>query len=182
MDRRQQKTRKAIFQAVSVLLESRRFEQITVQQIINEANIGRSTFYAHFETKEELLKAMCTDMFQHVCSEHLRSEQTHDFSAEHSLASTATHILYHLRDSRKEICGIFASDSSALFLRWFRAYLGELFAQFHGAYPPGVPEEFVQNHLVSSFLDAVQWWIGRDMRDEPEQIVAYYLAVTGMQV
>ena len=102
MDRRQQKTRNAIFQAFSRLMENKRFEHITVQQIIDEANIGRSTFYAHFETKDELLKVMCTGIFQHVFSEPLTAEQTHDFSSDCSLPSRVAHILYHMKE-KKEI-------------------------------------------------------------------------------
>ena len=128
MDRRQQKTRKAIFQAFSTLLERKPFEQITVQQIIDEANIGRSTFYAHFQTKDELLRAMCTDIFQHVFSEELMAEQTHDFSSDSSLRSKVTHILYHLRE-KKEISSMFTSDSSELFVRCFRGYLCSVYGR-----------------------------------------------------
>lgn len=66
MDRRQRKTREAIFRAFTGLLKEENYSKITVQQIIDRADIGRTTFYTHFETKDALLESFCTDIFDHV--------------------------------------------------------------------------------------------------------------------
>ena len=56
MDRRQQKTRESIFNAFISLLSKKNYNNITVGEIIEVANVGRATFYLHFETKDFLLK------------------------------------------------------------------------------------------------------------------------------
>ncbi|MCQ2501769.1 MAG: TetR/AcrR family transcriptional regulator, partial [Lachnospiraceae bacterium] len=76
MDRRQKKTRMAVYEAFTSLLETKSYGNITVQEIIDRADIGRSTFYSHFETKDELLKSLCTDIFEHVFAEDLGKEKT----------------------------------------------------------------------------------------------------------
>ena len=98
MDRRQRKTRNAVFQAFTRLLEKKTYSVLTVQDIIDEADIGRSTFYAHFETKDELLKALCIEIFEHVFSDELLSEENHDFSHHSTFRDRITHILYHLQE------------------------------------------------------------------------------------
>ena len=66
MDRRQRKTREAIFNAFTELLSKKDFNQITVGEIIDRADIGRATFYSHFETKDFLLKEFCEELFCHI--------------------------------------------------------------------------------------------------------------------
>jgi AcrR family transcriptional regulator len=54
-DRRVQRTRTMLFDALLDLIIEKGYEAITVQDIIDRANVGRSTFYSHFSDKEQLL-------------------------------------------------------------------------------------------------------------------------------
>ena len=178
MDRRQQKTRKLIFEAFSTLLAKKKFSSITVQEIINEANIGRSTFYSHFETKDELLRIMCNDIFDHVFSEDLDSEQTHDFSNENDLKSKLTHILYHLQDKKKDIVGILSYESGELFLYYFKIYLTRMLKDYLPGLPDTAPPEYVLQYLVGGFSETIVWWTQKKMAHSPEEIIRYFYAVT----
>lgn len=55
VDRRIQKTKKLLSDAFIFLILEKGYEAVTIQNIIDKANVGRSTFYAHFESKEQLL-------------------------------------------------------------------------------------------------------------------------------
>ena len=54
IDRRIQKTKKLLSEALISLILEKGYDIVTVQDIIDKANVGRSTFYAHFESKEQL--------------------------------------------------------------------------------------------------------------------------------
>jgi AcrR family transcriptional regulator len=54
-DRRSLRTRHLLMQAMIELMRSKRYDAITVQEIADQANVGRSTFYAHFTDKDDLL-------------------------------------------------------------------------------------------------------------------------------
>lgn len=183
MDRRQMRTREAVFQAVTELLTKRPYERITVQEIIDAANIGRSTFYAHFETKEQLLEALCEELFGHIFEGvqtscpipgfHVHADDYRDF---------VTHILYHLLARREAFTRLFRSESSAIFLRYFKEHLQRQLARqwlTTAANEPGgdVPSDFLLNHFTCTFVETVYWWIRQDMKQSPEEITAYFAAV-----
>lgn len=179
MDRRQLKTRTAIFDAFGELLSQKSYSKITVQDIIDSANVGRTTFYSHFETKDSLLEEMCLDLFQHIFSDDLNPENTHDFSSHpgdpHQMI---THILYHLMDNRKNIIGILQGESSELFLRFFRQYLEDLGAAVISAQGqnPEIPRDFLVNHITGSFVVMVQWWLKNNLAQSPEELAKYFMA------
>jgi AcrR family transcriptional regulator len=55
MDRRAQKTRGALTSAFAELVLSRGYEAVTIGEISDKANVGRSTFYSHYTSKKDLL-------------------------------------------------------------------------------------------------------------------------------
>jgi AcrR family transcriptional regulator len=54
-DRRVQRTRKLLSDALVSLILEKGYDQVSIQDIIDRANVGRSTFYLHYENKEQLL-------------------------------------------------------------------------------------------------------------------------------
>ena len=178
MDRRQRKTRVAIFQAFTTLLEAKSYSGITVQDIIDRADIGRSTFYAHFDTKDDLLREICAEIFDHVFSAEVPHEKTHDFSGEGgAIDQRLTHMLYHLADNRHYIKGILSRESGELFMGYFKERLREVFASHMEPTPRNVPNPYLLNHAVSSFAETVRWWLRDNPDYTPEEVASFYLAV-----
>jgi len=182
MDRRIEKTRAAILSAFERLLAEKRYEHITVQDIIGEANIGRSTFYAHFETKDDLLKYTCRELFEHIFDQHPASETSHDFSGESiSPDVMLTHILYHLKDDRKRYMRIFSCVSGDIFWGYFRSQFEVLVSRYgitkHAA-DMKIPEDYYLDYYCSAYIESVKWWFRHGLKIAPEELASYFDSVT----
>ncbi len=177
MDRRIQKTRAAIFSAFYKLIQKQDYAKISIQNIIDEANIGRSTFYEHFETKDELLRATCKDLFEHIFKAHEINDKC-EFPYSTDFSDKIRHILFHLLEDKKTIKGILFSESREIFLQYFRRYL-ESVTRDESLYEgfSDVPKEFILNHVVGSFLEAVLWWVARDFKESYIDLSEYVLKV-----
>ncbi|MGJ5813384.1 TetR/AcrR family transcriptional regulator [Paludibaculum fermentans] len=77
LDRRTRRTRKMLQSALDKLLQKKEFEQITVQDIAEAAELNRATFYDHYGDKYCLLESLVGDRFQELLAErHVRFDNT----------------------------------------------------------------------------------------------------------
>lgn len=182
MDRRQRKTREAIFNAFTGLLARKDFSRITVGEIIAAADIGRATFYAHFETKEFLLKEFCGELFCHIFDAEKNEGNGHRHIFDCSSTESAfLHLFRHLQKNDHHILELLSSENNELFLRCFRSNLELLIENRLSLFASGksgdVPASFWKNHIASTFASALKWWIDHGMQESPEEITAYFFAV-----
>lgn len=182
MDRRQRKTREAIFSAFSSLLEKKPYSKITVQEIIDAANVGRTTFYAHFETKDDLLKELCEELFVHIIDSAMDCTHTHGLYSDKSAPeSVFCHLLQHLQENDKNIIGLLSCESSEIFLRYFKDSLNGLvqsqFVNQNRKRNTDIPQDFLINHISGSFVEMVLWWIKGRMKQTPAELDRYFRAV-----
>ena len=183
MDRRQRKTREAIFCALTELLSKKDFNHITVGEIIEKADVGRATFYAHFETKDFLLQELCKDLFCHIfdATEHGHTDHHHMFECD-APDSVFLHLFRHLLKNDNHILDLLSCQNNDLFLTYFKNQLQSVvlsqLPQFETRKSEKLPEAFWIDHICATFIDTLRWWIDNGMKETPETITEYfYLAV-----
>lgn len=169
-DRRITKTRKSIYTAFLQLLNQKSFETITVQEIIDLADVGRSTFYSHYESKELLLDELCRYLFHHLF------ERDKNISKEAYLA----HIFLHFKKNQDHITSLLFSKND-YFLRQLQKELE------HHVYPmvvedlqvayPNIPDSYLKHFVVTNFIETLTWWLKKGKSYKEDQVVRFYLDV-----
>lgn len=178
MDRRQRKTRESIFNAFILLLSKKNYNNITVGEIIEFADIGRATFYSHFETKDYLLKDLCAEFFDHLFNSEKNSDKHNIFSCDNK-DSVFLHLFKHIKKNDNNICKLLTCKNNDLFLEYFRKGVKSLvqqhYAMFEQKKPTAVPVDFWLNYITSTFIETLRWWLDNKMKETPEIITEYFL-------
>ena len=93
--------------------------------------------------------------------------------------SVFLHLIRHFQKNDLNILGLLSSQNNEIFLRYFKENLKRLilnqYAQKGAFEKSRLPEDFLVNHISSSFTHAIEWWISKGMKDSPETITEYFL-------
>ena len=181
MDRRIRKTRENIFNALKVLLSKKDFNKITVDEIINYADVGRATFYSHFETKDYLLKELCEDLFCHIfdsISDH-HTNHNHMFEC-NPPQSVFLHLFNHFKNDDHNILALIAKQENEIFLFYLKNNLNNLILKEIDnilKIKKDVPQDFWINHISSTFIETLKWWYKNNLLESSETITNYFINV-----
>jgi AcrR family transcriptional regulator len=171
MDRRAARTRRALHSALMSLILRKGYEAITVQDIIDEADVGRSTFYAHYTGKEDLLRSGFQTLRAELTEAQRTARPNIDGSRDEPLgfslamfehASGYTDVYRALVDGRG---GVVAVNE-------IRRILSEIVKkELSGVrHDETVPQEVRIEFVVGAFLTVLIWWLERRPKLTPSQV------------
>lgn len=158
-DRRVLRTRRLLRDALVTLILERGWDETSVQDVCDRADVGRSTFYTHFADKEELLTSGFGDFRKALRAQHPAPAAGRTVQP---LAFSRT-LLEHVQENRRMFRALVGKRSGLVVQRHFRELLLELVREdLAPLIPSGVRLEAAAHYLTGAFFELVSWWL--DMR------------------
>src|SRR5215216_1278974 len=172
-DRRVQRTRELLQSALIELIGERDYDAITIQDIVDHANVGRTTFYLHYNSKDELFLSCheaIVSAFQ-IGSRHPLSRQEWMAAAAPSGMKAAYE---HLMDRRTLLSSIFQGRDRMLMLRQIRDRNAlDIQANLHAVFEESesaIPFDLLANYLAGAQIALLQWWLEKRRVHTPENL------------
>jgi AcrR family transcriptional regulator len=175
IDRRIARTRGVLQHALTSLILKKGYEAITIQDICDEANVGRSTFYAHYTSKDDLKRSGF---------EHLRKELA---DRQREAQAAPGDMFEHARDHINLYRALVGGRGGTVSLGQIRRILSDLvrneFAATAGKNSADiVPREIVVQYVVGAYMAVLTWWLDGGAKLPPKRIDAMFrrLATEGI--
>ena len=169
-DRRTRKTRQILRSTLLTLLKAKRYEDISVQEIIEHADVARSTFYVHYVDKDDLLTG------QHgIFAENL-GEQMTAHSGEHGTSAFSSQMWFYHIQAQGDILKLIAKDSAMeLAMKTLRGIIHDSVQdgmQTHSRIDKDVvvPLPLIMDYLADTLMTLIKWWVKDGMKKTPEQM------------
>lgn len=179
-DRRVQRTQRLLHQALMSLILEKKYESITVQEILDLADVGRSTFYLHFRDKDELLFNGFQYLENFLESARAGSQTATPHSYERIIGFSLP-MFEHALEYRRVNRALLGSSAEAVVRRRIHSMLSgivsrelrtELQNRKHARIP--ISPELLAYFLVSTYVSVLTWWLNSRNPVPPKDINAAY--------
>ncbi len=171
-DRRLKRSQRLLGNALIALMQDKRYSDITVQDIIDRADVCRTTFYAHYQDKEDLLIR---------CLENVLENFIHHFdSGDDGQAFLSTAEFFrHVKEHQVLYKAMLAGQGMDLLFNRGQALMSQKIENHLQKLPVkgqalSIPMPVIANYLAGSFLILLKWWVDQKMVYSPEQMDTMY--------
>ena len=185
IDRRITRTRGVLQHALTSLILKKGYEAITIQDICDEANVGRSTFYAHYTSKDDLKRRGFEHLHKELV-ERQREAQAAPGDIKHRSLGFSLTMFEHARDHIDVYRALVGGRGGTVSLGQIRQILSDLvrneFAATVGKHSADVPRELVVQYVVGAFMAVMTWWLDGGAKLPPKRVDAMFrrLATEGI--
>lgn len=161
MDRRIQKTKDAIIEAFIKLMSVKNFEQITINEIAERANVNRGTVYLHYTDKFDLLD-QCIE--EHL--DRLFQSCSPGRGADHLTVKASLLRTFEYLEQNAFFYSTMLTNKGIL---TFRNRLLSMTAQFFQegvdktGFQNGIKKDVQVQFLASAAVDVIEWWLTQSM-------------------
>lgn len=167
LDRRIQKTLQHLQNALAELIAEKDYEDITIQDILDRANVGRSTFYAHFENKDQLLRSILTRLNEEFEAGIRRLSAEHA-SFEDNSADMPLRVVQFVEQNRRLFQAMLGKQRPGVASNPLYDYLYTVTWEHHRQmiqmqHGDPVRLEVAAHYYTSAFIGALMWWLERDL-------------------
>lgn len=169
-DRRVQRTRRALRDAFLALMEERGWDAVNVQDICDRADVGRSTFYMHFQNKEQLLAGGFADLSA------LLRQQAADSKVP---LAFLTGLIAHVGEQKKLFRSLIGRRGGQIVQARFREMALKLIEDDLARQVDGGWQRKAASHYVAGALvECLTWWVESKPARKAEEIEACFRQLT----
>lgn len=196
-DRRVQKTRKLLQDGLMQLVTEKGYESVTIQEILDKANVGRSTFYTHFQDKDQLLHSIL-DRLDELFEQHEKqlldatkyagNTDSTDIPPD---SSPTLSLFQFVRQNHRFFKAMLGNRGYGIFAKPVYDHVfahvhgifsspvhNEALAHLHGSFKMlvssqksgSLESEIAAHYFVSALMGVLVWWVENDMPCTAEEI------------
>jgi len=171
-DRRVTRTKHLLRESLMSLMAEKRYETITVQDILDRADVGRSTFYSHFRDKEELLISGMDDILHSLI---LILEPSTELIGDKQRIISIEPLFKHAMDEHQLHRAIVGGQGIDFMLRKILNHLAaHVEDQLRKLVPTSrqskVPLPLVAHHIAAVVLTLLRWWFENNRPQKPKEM------------
>lgn len=160
-DRRVQRTKTSLHSALMGLAREKPYPSIAVKEILDRANVGRSTFYTHFRDKDDLLEAGIHEILRSIHDQPRRG------SAGERIVAFSLPLLKHIDEHRRAAGPMVKREGRVIMHGHLQHVITGLIADELARMPVGgsktqIPTDLVARHVASTFVLVLNWWVESD--------------------